>query len=207
MKKLLFIILVLFLTPSAWAVSYPGKIIFTNGEIVEGMVQYPTKGSERTISFRKDKKSKKVNYKGEEIRTLLFPLEKGGQIEIDYKMVITGLKFNTLTPVWLPVVKRGPATLYRLEITGRNSNGTFFVDISWYIFRSGEIGASKISWTGFIGGNNAYFKKYAPEYFSDYPELAKKIEEKEYKYDDLVKVVEEYNQWVENSKEKISKGS
>jgi len=42
-------------------------------------------------------------------------------------------------------------------------------------------------------GYNAFFREYGVYYFKDSPEIAKKIEDKEYKYDDIEKVVTLYN--------------
>ena len=50
-----------------------------------------------------------------------------------------------------------------------------------------------VSSNAFSAGYNAFFKEYGVYYFSDNPEIAKKIEEKEYKYDDIEKVVNLYN--------------
>lgn len=38
-------------------------------------------------------------------------------------------------------------------------------------------------------------RNQAPVYFKDYPELVKKIENKEYEWEDIITVVKEYNKW------------
>lgn len=50
-----------------------------------------------------------------------------------------------------------------------------------------------ISTNGNSIGYNAYFKKLGVYYFNDDAEISKKIEDKEYKYDDIEKVVNLYN--------------
>ena len=50
-----------------------------------------------------------------------------------------------------------------------------------------------VSSNALSAGYNAFFKEYGVYYFSDNQEIAKKIEEKEYKYDDIEKVVNLYN--------------
>lgn len=85
---------------------------------------------------------------------------------------------------------------------GKNAGGfnTYgAVDVSdtyWYCLRTGEDVAYMVSWTFNTQVNkNNIFRKNAAEYFKDYPELAKKIKSKAYKYDDIFEVVEKYNQW------------
>lgn len=50
-------------------------------------------------------------------------------------------------------------------------------------------------------GYNAFFREYGVYYFSDKPEIAKKIEDKEYKYDDIETVVNLYNKRPEKKPE------
>lgn len=45
------------------------------------------------------------------------------------------------------------------------------------------------------------FKKRVGAFFSDYPELSKKILNKTYKFDDLYLIAEEYNTWLKRKKE------
>jgi hypothetical protein len=55
-----------------------------------------------------------------------------------------------------------------------------------------------VSWTFITQVNkNNIFRKNAQEYFKDYPELSKKIEDRELKYDDIFEVVQQYNDWKE----------
>lgn len=51
-----------------------------------------------------------------------------------------------------------------------------------------------VSSNAFSAGYNAFFRNFGVYYFNDSPEIAKKIEDKEYKYDDIEKVVNLYNQ-------------
>ncbi len=73
------------------------------------------------------------------------------------------------------------------------------VDVSdtyWYCLRPGEDVAYMVSWTFNTQVNkNNIFRRNAPEYFKDYPELAKKIDDRELKHDDIFEVVQLYNNW------------
>ncbi len=68
-------------------------------------------------------------------------------------------------------------------------------EVNHYLKRSNEDYPILVSLSSnaFSAGYNAFFKEYAVYYFNDNPEIAKKIEEKEYKYDDIEKVVSLYN--------------
>jgi len=99
--------------------------------------------------------------------------------------------------------------LYRVYSTsgmtvsqGTNAGGGAIygnVDVSdtfWYCKRPGEDIAFIVSWTFNTQVNkNNIFRKNAAEYFKDYPELSQKIKNKDYKYDDLLEVVQLYNDW------------
>lgn len=98
-------------------------------------------------------------------------------------------------------------TLYRKFKPGKmnigHSTGTGringFVDVSdtyWLCIRPGEEVASFVSWTFEIQANkNKFFRKNARQYFKDYPELVEKIKKREYKYIDIIEVVQIYDAW------------
>lgn len=98
-------------------------------------------------------------------------------------------------------------TLYRKFKPGKmnigHSTGTGringFVDVSdmyWLCIRPGEEVASFVSWTFEIQANkNEFFRKNARQYFKDYPELVEKIKKREYKYIDIIEVVQIYDAW------------
>ncbi|MDR0659415.1 MAG: hypothetical protein LBG19_01150 [Prevotellaceae bacterium] len=62
-----------------------------------------------------------------------------------------------------------------------------------YCMRPGESEATLLFIEGGVG-MEAQFRKVAAEYFGDYPELVKKIEDKEYKREDIVEIIEDYNE-------------
>ena len=73
------------------------------------------------------------------------------------------------------------------------------VDVSdtyWYCLRPGEEVATMVSWTFNTQVNkNNVFRKNATEYFKDNPTLSNKIENREYKHEDIIQVVQDYNHW------------
>lgn len=108
-------------------------------------------------------------------------------------------------PIKAEVILELPSiTLYRSFVgssftTSGGSNQLATVDVSdtfWYCLRPGEEVATIISWTFNTQVNkNVIFRKNAAEYFKDYPELSQKIKNKDYKYDDLLEVVQLYDEW------------
>lgn len=69
-------------------------------------------------------------------------------------------------------------------------------DTYWLALRPGEEYASYISWDWEMAKNkNMTFRRQASKYFKDYPELSRKIKNKEYIYSDLFDVVKLYDEW------------
>ncbi|MCC9073068.1 hypothetical protein LNQ49_15930 [Flavobacterium sp. F-65] len=68
-------------------------------------------------------------------------------------------------------------------------------EVNHYLKRSKEDYPILVSLSSnaFSAGYNAFFREYGVYYFSDNPEIAKKIEEKEYKYDDIEAILMLYN--------------
>jgi len=80
-------------------------------------------------------------------------------------------------------------------------------EMNHYLKRSNEDYPILVSMSSnaLSAGYNAFFKEYGVYYFNDNPEIAKKIEDKEYKYDDIEKVVDLYN--VKREKKSESKSA
>lgn len=79
---------------------------------------------------------------------------------------------------------------------GGNRGNVDVSDTFWYCLRPGEEVATMVSWTFHTQVNkNNIFRKNATEYFKDYSELARKIDDRELKHDDIVEAVTQYNTW------------
>ncbi|WP_320815077.1 hypothetical protein [Flavobacterium sp.] len=104
-------------------------------------------------------------------------------------------------PKLMLVVMKELLTIYfdnGVSYTNMSANGliTSTNYNNYYAFREGEEAAYLIS--GYVNGQlnpNVLFKTFASKYFEDYPELSKKIEDKEYKYTDIITVCVEYINW------------
>lgn len=69
-------------------------------------------------------------------------------------------------------------------------------EVNHYLKRSNEDYPTlvSVSSNGLSAGFNVFFRNFGVYYFSDSPDIAKKIEDKEYKYDDIELVVNFYNE-------------
>lgn len=179
---------------------YKATLYFIDGTQKSGIASFVSSNSKNVI-FREDQSSPEQEISSSSLKSISY--QKGSRkLEFDYISAYSGIRQKRITgPYWFKVVKRGYATLYTIDVTMVTSNivgEVKFVD--YYIIRDGEQAAKLISSIS-SANNNSTFKTYAPKYFSDYPELAQKIKSKEYKYNDLEKVVDIYNEWIINNKD------
>lgn len=159
------------------------------------------------MHFKLSEKSEPEKIATETIKTVIYLEDdnKTPTVEYDRLKVYLGWKQEKISDDygWCQVVERGIATLYVVtskmqgSIYTENAGTATFHD--YFIIREGEPAAKMIANVS-SANNNQTFKAKAPLYFSDYPELAKKIELKEYTWKDLVPVVQEYNKWAGENK-------
>lgn len=123
-----------------------------------------------------------------------------------------GTEFKVIDENWICKIITGKASLYlggeeygikEVKVEDEKTKEKIKVkkmqvvskEINHYLKRSNEDYPVLVSMSSnaLSAGYNAFFKEYGVYYFSDNPEIAKKIEDKEYKYDDIEKVVNLYN--------------
>jgi len=124
-----------------------------------------------------------------------------------------GTEFKVIKERWLCKTMSGKASLYlggeeygikNVKVKDEETNEKIkeakmevvSKEVNHYLKRKNEdypILVS-VSSNAFSAGYNAFFRNYGVYYFNDSPEIAKKIDDKEYKYDDIEKVVNLYNQ-------------
>jgi hypothetical protein len=123
-----------------------------------------------------------------------------------------GAEFKVIDENWICKIITGKASLYlggeeygikEVKVEDEKTKEKVKVkkmqvvskEINHYLKRSNEDYPVlvSVSSNALSAGYNAFFKEYGVYYFSDNPEIAKKIEDKEYKYDDIEKVVDLYN--------------
>ena len=180
-----------------------GKLVFTDGTSRTGWVE--TFMGADFIRFKSSKDAQYEKIASEKIKTIIYLTDDNKSIEVEYDRikVYLGWKQDRISKYgWYRVVERGIATLYikgtvmQGSIGNPNSKAGFQ---DYFVIREGEPAAKMIANISSMN-NNQTFRAKAPLYFADYPELAKKIESKEYKWKDLVTSVKEYNKWAESIK-------
>jgi hypothetical protein len=200
MKKLLTITWVILCGMNAMAQRFePAKLIFMDGKTLVGFAKSPKQAYDKTISFKATENGDKQTFQSEQLKTVILYSNKD-TLEIERVKIynMTGKKIVS-TPAWLQVLSRGYVTLYYYGIQGKtisygSTTRTELPERWWLCIRPGEEAAKIVSYA--YGLNpNTYFRQNAPAYFSDHPTIPEMIKNKDYKYDDIRIVVNEYNKW------------
>lgn len=175
-------------------------VTLKNGETISGSVDYPVYANEKKLKIKGDKKRtvnradiKEVQWNAESANTI-FKLIKGYK-NAKNKKVEDGILAEK-------ILELENISLYKAFMINTMSSGPggaykfTSIDVFWYCKRTDENVATVVSWTfnSQVNKNNV-FRNNASEYFKDYPALAKKIESKQYKHEDLIQIVQEYNDW------------
>lgn len=198
-KKLIQLIILLFIT-NCYSQNLNVEILLTNGETKKGEVK-------KNINFAKDVKlideqKQKSTIKLEDIKTFIIITKYGNFMYESVKSFYR--KKIEKKPRLMKVLQKGYLSLYSYENVihiggdypglggGMQGINNYYI----YGIRDGEEAATMLSdvMQGQVNPN-AYFRFHAPKYFSDHPEIAKKIEDKIYKYSDIYQVALEYNNW------------
>jgi hypothetical protein len=180
---------------------YKATIVFTDGHEAEGLVTLPEKCTDETIRYKENDDAKAVKYKSEELARLVFPEADGNNVIFERVLAQKGPATKKTMVLWLRVARRGFATLYFCDVKSAMGTGGGMIvgyDRYWFVKREEEVSASIVSWQGY-GTNEHFFRKKAGEYFKDDAELAAKIEDKQFKREDIYKLLDEYNAWKEKN--------
>lgn len=199
MKQILSFTIIFFISFTSYADSYyDATVVFTNGKSRKGLVESTL--STDYISFKSSKDSKEEKIESSTVSKLIFTI-KNETREFHILKVYLGWGQKKISdPMWLKVVETGVATLYVNQTTMSSMDGLNAAGFQdYYVIRAGEPAAKMIANISTLN-NNQTFRAKAPLYFEDYPELAAKIKSKEYTWQDLTTVVQEYNKWAEKKK-------
>lgn len=219
MKKLIFsLTLILFFVYNIEAENIlsnkdliPISIVMNGGQTKKGNVK---------DNMEPDKKITLILEKGtvetlasEDVKEFTITTPEGGLITYENVRYFKNIKRKDIAnkPIFMMVLVREPSPLtmyYQIPwriAYGPGAAASMYNTTNYYAKREGEAAASLLSSVMMGQVNpNAVFKNVAPDYFSDYPELSKKIENKTYTYADIMTVAMEYIQWkvgAENIKE------
>lgn len=193
MKNILALFIVLFSVTTYGAKYYDATVVLADGKSKTGLVESPFGGQYIFFKASKDAAIEKLD--NASVTQIIFTID-GEKKEYHQLKVYLGWGQKRISdPMWLQVVEKGIATLYVNQTTMSSANGlnkAGFLD--YFVIRAGEPAAKMIANVSTMN-NNQTFRAKAPLYFQDYPELAAKIESKEYTWKDLTTVVQEYNNW------------
>ncbi len=195
MKKLTIILALIFLSSFVSAEAfYDVKIILQNGRDLQGLATLPVNPGPTAIRFKESKEAKSHWVYPDSIKTVIYHV-KEKTLEYDLLKVYTTPSHKTVKQYYLEVRQRGYVTLYSYTdmdvIMGVGSSTTVF-NGCWACYKQGESIATTISGTERKNKRDV-FNLAASEYFKDDPALVAKINSNEYKWDDMEKIVEEYN--------------
>lgn len=198
-KLMIFAAIMLGSTALHAAKFFPAKLVFTDGRELKGLATGPKQPNDKTIDFKQDEKGEKQTFKSEELKMIVFYFD-------DETVELERVKYYNMTgkkimpdAVWLQVLERGHATVYYYGSTGKVvsygvKTRTELPERWWLCIRPGEEAAKIVSYAFGINPNS-FFRQHAPKYFADHPSIPGRITEKEYKFDDIIAVVKEYNNW------------
>jgi hypothetical protein len=184
---------------------YSVRVYFNSGSVKSGLATFVENGPNDFILFKEHKESEAEKIASNSIMKIIYTFDKK-DYEYAFLKVYKGWKqVEIIGPIWLETVKKGTATLYvnttilsapgeKSVSTGLVSGGGSATFHDYYILRDGEPAAKLIATISSLNNNQTFIAK-APLYFSDYPELAKKIKDKTYTWKNLEEVVDIYNEW------------
>jgi hypothetical protein len=186
-----------------WSI-YPGYVVTKSGDTLKGFIEHQDRnGNQNKCIFFSDlnNKKSKVVYKPEDIteyhvgdKTYRSITYSGGLLDKIYKFnllikdgAIAQYRFYTFEQSGPVTVRGNNETEYQFDQRNAKEESVFC-----------KKGMKPVSNTSLILG----FKKKMAELLSDYPELAKKVENKEdgYKLLQVYKIIDEYNNYMLNKK-------
>lgn len=206
MKKITIYLLLFALSLSSAAKDfYDAELFYPDGSSRAGLADMIEDGGDKSIEFKSEEDASVEIIESDNLSKIIYTIDDK-VYEYNRLKVYTGWKqVNTTDEAgWLQIVQKGIATLYINQTVmytrdqyGQAMGSATFKD--YYIIREGEIAAKLIATISTLN-NNQTFRAKAPLYFSDYPELAKKIKNKTYTWKNLFEVIDIYNEWAEQQK-------
>jgi len=177
-----------------------GELFLKDGTILKGEIKIPTPGNvdviasvtKERVKFRKEKKSEKTKYNQEQVEKIVFKDLDSMHGHFEYRSVSKKKKKI------VRVLHRGKINVYskRVNMTsaspmhGGAPTMTFTSGSDeFYVSREGD---SYITLIKSRKPLSRSFKKRAMRFFEDCPSLVLKIKKKEYTEEDILQIVEEY---------------
>lgn len=215
MRNVLIIVFLLLSGSSIAQKFHKGKLLFVDGKTIDAFVEIPKDPGDKNINYKIKETDQKISVASEQLKSVSIMVDDSTQYEFSREIAkkpVSKTKFRTMEPAWLTVLEKGAATLYATgEAFKVNRHGALVIrgnwrggmppDTNFFLKRPGEENAM---WVAFYSpatvGLDVTFRYWTEQYFSDYPELAKRIKSKEFKVLQISEVVRIYNAWKANSK-------
>jgi len=171
---------------------YTAELVLNDGTVKKGFANSVLE-THKKIRFRTTEKAEIEFIEHINLKRVTYFDAKGSHV-FDRLSRYTTIKSNSLIhDEWFELIQTGFVSIYLYYTRMGSTSGTAGFK-EYYAFKEGEPGGRLVSLVASVN-SNATFKRYAPIYFNDYPELCAKIKNKEYTYVDLLKAVDEYNNW------------
>ena len=184
---------------------YSVKVYFNSGSVKSGLATKVENGTDDFFNFKEHKEAEAEKIASNSVAKIIYTIDSKDYEYVFIKVYKGWKQVEINGPIWLEIVKKGTAILYVTStvlsspgtrsstgvVLSQGGSATFY---DYYIMRDGEAAAKAIANISTLN-NNQTFRAKAPLYFSDYPELAKKIKDKTYTWKNLEEVVDIYNEW------------
>jgi hypothetical protein len=178
-------------------------VTLIDGQVKSGKIKHPYNLNKKIVIILES--GEKIKIDNSRVKQVIVKDENGQSLTFEnVTHYSSSFKLNnkiSKKPKLMLVVMKELLAIYYdngVSYTNMSANGLITPTgyVNYYAFREGEEAAFLIS--GYVNGSvnpNVVFKMTASKYFEDYPELSKKIEDKVYKYTDIITVCVEYINW------------
>lgn len=218
MKKIIFISILLLSIIVQAKEFYPAKLIMSDGNEKSGFASLPSNDIfQKSINFKESKNSKSNKIKNDDIFRVIYSIENGNQYLFERSGMIYIMKSfyenynkmcNSAKKSWIlatsyskNIMTYNLAQKYAIDKNGnmisKSADRTgSWADIFLLVKRPNESCASMIGHIAFgakIVGQEKRFRKSASIYFKDKNELVERINNKEFKSNEIEKLAKAYD--------------
>lgn len=162
--------------------SSPGYVVTNKGDTLKGEI------------LERDKKTG-LRFEGDKIKLIISPTEKKTYAPGKIKMYFNGtdifesVEFKSEEFTFMLVVSKGELTLYQLDLERAKKGEIEVYETQYYVKKTLEKGSTAIR----IKENN--FKKDVGALVKDNEDMLDEINNKDLVFEDLEKVIKDYNAW------------
>jgi hypothetical protein len=155
---------------------------------------------ETAIKYKIDQNSKVQKMKSKDIKSVCYYLKGNKTFEIEYLRYTSIFEMNNniqdvFAAEWIEVLEHGDMSLYSIQEASRSGQRKSYI-YHYLVKRENEDFATEIAYVRYKNDFLIY-RMEASDYFSDAPDIERKIENREegYSAKDIVNIVKEYNSY------------